>query len=678
MNRSMDCRKSSALRHGGLLALVALTWSAGFPLVWASAVQVSLVTKITYDAGDNPVSVTDPRGLVTIQATDGLGQRWQLVSPDTGTTNFAYDAYGRLSAMTRANGVQTTYGYDGLNRRTTLSAGGLTQTFVYDNCSHGLGRPCGSSDADGATSYSYTPEGWMSGRGFSMGGTTYALGFNYDATGKPTVITYPDGNAAIYNYTNGVVGSVGLNLGGAAATAASAITYRPMDIAMSGWTSSNGLINTLNYDTDGRLTGISVPGIQSLTFAYDAASRLQQITNGIDTTLTQTLGYDTQSQLSAVTSGAENESYQYDAGGNRLTATVNGIAETYTYSPTSNQLTGVSSALSTQYGYDANGNTTLINGASGYQYDAFNRLNASGGASNYVNPEGQRLLKFGGSTGTTYFAPNVDGTLLAENDNGTWVDYVPLNGRLVSRISGGQVSAIHSDEVSRPEVVTDATQAINWRAQNFPFMQKVILAKISMNLGFPGQYYDAETLTWNNGFRDYSSGFGRYLESDPIGLAGGNNTYTYVGSNPMEDIDPLGLVNVVAQVGGSAVQALGGTGAFGIYVTLPSPGNYIDIGVYGSAGPAGGELVGAGTGLGFIKGNVTDIRGISYNAEAAGVAGDGTVMFDEHRHIIGAVVGPAAELGFAISVTKTGAHGLNELGSWFGIWLYNKLNKDCN
>jgi RHS repeat-associated protein len=62
----------------------------------------------------------------------------------------------------------------------------------------------------------------------------------------------------------------------------------------------------------------------------------------------------------------------------------------------------------------------------------------------------------------------------------------------------------------------------------------------------PGQYFDKETNTHYNYFRDYDPASGRYVESDPIGLGGGINPYAYVGGNPLTLVDSWGLCRLKA------------------------------------------------------------------------------------------------------------------------------------
>jgi RHS repeat-associated protein len=110
-----------------------------------------------------------------------------------------------------------------------------------------------------------------------------------------------------------------------------------------------------------------------------------------------------------------------------------------------------------------------------------------------------------------------------------------------------EIHYVYADQINRPWSVTDTANQLRWRWETEPFGSSVEerdpagLGDFAYNLRFPGQYYDQITRTHYNYFRDYSPEIGRYVESDPIGLRGGLNTYAYVLGNPISYTDPFGL-----------------------------------------------------------------------------------------------------------------------------------------
>lgn len=105
-----------------------------------------------------------------------------------------------------------------------------------------------------------------------------------------------------------------------------------------------------------------------------------------------------------------------------------------------------------------------------------------------------------------------------------------------------QLYFVHTDHLGTPQVVTDKNQNVVWKGEYTPFGEvKEVVNTLEQNVRFPGQYFDQETGLHYNYFRDYDTSIGRYLQSDPIGLEGGINTYAYALGNPIMNIDFFGL-----------------------------------------------------------------------------------------------------------------------------------------
>ena len=106
---------------------------------------------------------------------------------------------------------------------------------------------------------------------------------------------------------------------------------------------------------------------------------------------------------------------------------------------------------------------------------------------------------------------------------------------------------IRSDHLGTPRSIARASDNVEvWRWGGEPFGDNFPISPtagvyLTYNLRFAGQQYEPYTGYFQNWNRDYDPYTGRYVQSDPTGLAGGLSRYTYVGGNPISRTDPTGL-----------------------------------------------------------------------------------------------------------------------------------------
>jgi YD repeat-containing protein len=384
------------------------------------------VTHYGYNGLDALTSVTDPRSLLTGYTVDGLGNLTQQASPDTGTTVNTYDDAGNLLTQTDAKSQLTTYAYDALNRVTLITFhDGSKQAYGYDTGPNGIGRLSSITETNpgnqvtSALAYGYDQHGRVLSETRTVNGLQYLLGYRYDTSGRLDQLTYPSGRTVNYSFDGlgRVSGVTTTKAGNPQQTVVSNVAYHPFG-GVKGYTLGNGRVYTRGIDLDGRIASYTL-GAQSFAIAYDAASRIELISDVVTPANTNMYGYDNLDRLaSASLPGGTVYGYGYDAVGNR----VNRNSDIYAYSATSNRLATITPASGPvrNFVFDPNGSTTA-DGNNTYVYDVRGRMvqaTSSIGATSYqVNALGQRIRKTN-TLGDTVFHYDSQGKLIAETDPG--------------------------------------------------------------------------------------------------------------------------------------------------------------------------------------------------------------------------------------------------------------------
>lgn len=570
----------------------------------------------TYNQSGNLIQAIERSGDTFKYTYDSAGRITRKTFDDRTFQEYSYDSKSNLTSIRDVNNQVITQEYDTQNRLTKITyPEGRFLEYFYDN----QNRRTQTKDQNGFTvNYSYDNDDRLSKLTDGTGATI--IFYTYDAEGRLSQETNGNGTYTTYGYDS-------------AGQVTSIINYR-----------DTGTINSsfnYTYDELGQQTGVTT---KDGTWAYQYDTKGQ---------LTRALFTSTNPEIAN-----QDLQYVYDAAGNRTQAIANGVTTNYTTNNL-NQYTAVGNAI---YTYDADGNLIqVVDGAQTwtYEYNDENRLisgtTPEGTFSYEYDALGNRIATVHNGERTEYLIDPFDlGNVVGEynGSGGLIANYVHGNG-LVGRFNSSNVAYYDSDYIGSTVGVTNATGDYVNRYFYQPFGQEIFETETIANpfefVGKWGVMDEANGLDFMRA-RFYSPSDGRFISSDPIGIAGGINLYGYVNNDPLSAVDPEGTIPIPLILAGAAIGAGVNLISYGITEGINSYRN-------GKSGYSLGGLLGA-AGSGAITGGVIAATG-GLGATPAATSVFSASTFTSISLLIGSLTGAASNVAGELVKAKLDGDTVN-------------------
>jgi RHS repeat-associated protein len=536
-------------------------------------------TAYSYDLNDNLTSVNqggqtrgfkyDSLSRTTFERTpeqdapidDGTGTLW--------SAKYTYTDFNAISTRQDARGVVSTYGYDGLNRISSVSyntADTTAQATASVSITYGSAVPkiglveeIKQTDSQNMVpwkeNYAYDSLSRVSNKtvSFDSQAYTYTTGYGYNQAGQLTQMTYPSGRVVRYGFDDrGRMKTLGDS--SSATKYVSNVGYQPSQ-QVGSINLGNGLTENYGYSSDRlQLTSQNVKQgantLMSLGYNYVAdksrsggagtgqanTGQLMNITgsqiNGQQRNESYT--YDQVSRLTQASGFYSQRNYTYDRWGNR-TAVSGGASQSVALQQpgggvTNNRISSVNAGPS--YQYDASGNTSY-DAVHSFNYDAENRIvkvDAGATATYFYDSANRRVKRLAGGF-TTYYVWE-GSKVVAEYGN--------------APAGSGGTRFYHPDRLSS-RMITDSTGTVKGTLDNVPFGEDAGTGSgESEKHRFTSYERDTESGSDYAINRQYSSSTGRFNRPDPVAGSIADpqslNRYVYAQNDPVDLVDPLGLV----------------------------------------------------------------------------------------------------------------------------------------